>query len=240
MTQPTGPLNSAQAERDPARDKFTFQQSWFELIRPEWEKLTVDLREQKLNILEIGAFEGASTTWILDNLMNHPNSRLTAVDTFEGGIEHQSNNNRYGLVSLESRFRSNVAKCAHSTKLRVVKATSDEALLDLRREHAQFDFIYVDASHVAIDVLHDAVVCWRMLNVGGTMVFDDFSWKGYMEDCYNPRIAIESFLQCAMPEVEIRETESQLWATKIPNRVMPTPNPDPDLYYWDRGLAKKS
>lgn len=36
-----------------------------------------------------GAFEGASMTWILDNLMSHPESTLTSVDTLEGGIEYQ-------------------------------------------------------------------------------------------------------------------------------------------------------
>ena len=232
------PSPSTQSEQYNSKDRsrFSFQHPWFELIRPEWEELTSSLRGKKLRILEIGAFEGASTTWILDNLMSHPESTMTVIDTFEGGMEHQNdldNTNKYELASLESRFRANVSKCEHANKLRVMKAHSDDALLALRRKSSQYDFIYVDASHVAIDVLHDAVVCWRMLTVYGTMVFDDFRWKGYLEDCYNPRIAILAFLQCAAPEVETKETESQMWVTKVPNRIAATPNPDPDLYYWD-------
>jgi predicted O-methyltransferase YrrM len=224
------------------RGRFTFQRSWFdEDIRPEWETLTVPLRGTKLNILEVGSFEGASTTWILDNLMTRSESRMTAIDTFEGGMEHLDPDqvHQYDISSLESRFRSNISKCEHMNKLRVMKAKSDDALLDLRREGALFDFIYIDASHVAIDVLHDAVICWRMLSVHGTMVFDDVAWKGYMEDCYNPRIAIRSFVQCAVQEVETKETEAQMWVTKVPNRIPATPNPDPALYYWDNGLAVK-
>ncbi|KAL9120234.1 MAG: hypothetical protein Q9187_003213 [Circinaria calcarea] len=160
---------------------------------------------------------------------------MTAIDTFAGGMEHQgAATDAYELVSLESRFWSNVTKCEHVSKLHVMKATSDDALITLRKEGARFDFIYIDASHVALDVLHDAVLCWRMLDVRGTMVFDDFMWKGYNEDCYNPRVAIMSFLQCAAPELQAKETESQLWVTKVPNHISATKNPDPDLYYWDK------
>lgn len=227
----------------PDRSRFTFQHSWFDdEVRADWETFTLPLREKKLDILEVGSFEGASATWILDNLMSHTDSTMTVIDTFEGGMEHQEQDqaHQYDLASLEDRFRSNVTKCEHVNKLRVMKATSDDALLDLRREGARFDFIYIDASHVAIDVLHDAVICWRMLNINGTMVFDDFGWKGYMEDCYNPRIAIQSFLQCAKQELECKATEGQMWVMKVANRIPATPNPDPTLFYWEKGLAIES
>ena len=219
------------------RSRFAFQRSWFdEEVRADWEKLTDPIRGRKLDILEVGSFEGASTTWILDHLMTHPESRMTAIDTFEGGMEHLDSDqvHKFDVSLLESRFRSNISKCEHVNKLRVMKAKSDDALINLRQEGARFDFIYIDASHVAIDVLHDAVVCWRMLDVHGIMVFDDVAWKGYMEDCYNPRIAIKSFVQCTTQEVSAMETEGQMWLTKVPNCIPATPNPDPALYYWDR------
>lgn len=222
--------------------KYDFQHDWFGIVRDEWEVRTQSLRGQKLQILELGSFEGASTTWLLDNLMDHPESRLTAIDTFQGGMEHTEGPDgvdNYGLPSLEKRFQANVSKSKHPNKLRVMKMRSQEALLELRSEGHQFDFIYVDASHVAIDVLHDAVNCWFMLKALGALVFDDVSWKGYLEDCYNPRIAIEAFLRCAEPEVESEETESQMWVRKVQNHIVPTPNPDPALYYWDKGLAKR-
>ena len=223
----------------PSRQRFTFRHYWFdEVIRADWERLTHPLRGKKLRVLEIGSFEGASTTWILDNLMSHPESTLTSIDTFEGGMEHQDAGkaDEYDIASLESRFRANVAKCDHVGKLKVIKAKSDDALIELRRQCASFDFVYIDASHVAIDVLHDAVMSWRMLNVHGTMVFDDFTWKGYVEDCYNPRIAIQSFLRCVAQEVETKRQESQMWVTRVPNHTPPTLNPDPACYYWEADL----
>lgn len=247
MSDSTSSSSPASCSQDPERSRFSFQQGceWFDMIRSDWEELTVSLRKEKLRILEVGVFEGASTTWILDNLMNHPESSLTVIDSFAGGMEHREeqqvptpdgdgDGGRYKLESLESRFWSNVNKCRHVAKMRMIKAFSDDALMALRQERAEFDFIYIDASHVAVDVLHDAVLCWRMLQVQGTMVFDDYTWKGYNEECYNPRVAILSFLRCAAPELRARETQSQMWVTKVPNRITPTKNPDPDLMYWDK------
>ena len=217
------------------RGRFTFQHPWFEQQnRLDWEKLTVPLHGKKLQILEVGSFEGASTIWILDNLMSHPESTMTVIDTFAGGMEHQDSSDGYELASLESRFWANVSKCEHVGKLRVMKTTSDDALVRLVREGARFDFIYIDASHVAIDVLHDAVLCWRMLQLQGTMAFDDYTWKCYNEDCYNPRVAILSLIHCAAPELQAVETKTQLWVTKIPNHIPATRNSDPEIYYWDK------
>lgn len=214
------------------RSRFTFQNKWFELIISDWEKLTNSIRKipKPLHILEIGAFEGASTTWILDNLINHPQSTMSVVDTFSGGMEHNHNE----VESLEKRFYSNVNQCVNITKLKVLKAKSEDALIDLRAHSAKFDFIYIDASHVAIDVLHDAVLSWHMLALGGTMVFDDWTWKGFNEHFYNPRIAIMGFLQCVEPEVKVEETESQMWVTRVVNQITPTKNEDPSLMYWNK------
>ena len=220
----------------PSRQRFSFSHYWFdEVIRAEWQRLTKPLRGKRLRVLEIGSFEGASTTWILDNLMGHPESTLTSIDTFEGGMEHQEADNAkvYNIASLESRFQANVAKCDQVGKLRVMKARSDDALLELRGQRARFDFVYIDGSHVAIDVLHDAVMSWQMLDLHGTMIFDDFTWKGYVEDVYNPRVAIQSFLSCVAQEVETKRQESQMWVKRVPNHTPPTPNPDPALYYWE-------
>jgi predicted O-methyltransferase YrrM len=231
---PKYPSITSELVSDLDRSRFTFQHDWFEWHRPTWEELTSPIASTRLHVLEVGAFEGASTTWILDNLMSNSKSRMVVVDTFEGGMEHQAEPAKYHLISLEERFRLNVSKCKQSEKLTVRMARSVDALMVMRQESAVFDLIYIDASHVAVDVLHDALLSWRMLAVGGYLVFDDWRWKGYNEDCYNPRVAIIAFMQCVPQELRIvRETDGQIWVTKVPCRITPTKNADPDLYYWD-------
>lgn len=171
--------------------------------------------------------------------MNHPDSTLTVIDTFEGGMEHRSPSSsalaskNYALNSLESRFKANIALCPNANKLLLLKSTSYDALLNLSQTRITFDLIYVDGSHTAIDVLTDAVLSWHLLRVGGRLVFDDWMWRGYLEECYNPRIAIKGFLRCVKPKVEITETEYQMWITRVANRLEATPNPDPEVRYRD-------
>ena len=140
----------------------------------------------------------------------------------------------YDLNTLEQRFYANIALTTQRSKLTLLKTTTDAALLGLRYKSAEFDLIYIDASHVAIDVLHDAVLSWRMLVQGGTLVFDDYGWKGYLEDCFNPRIAIKAFAQCVEWEGESWVAEGlspQMWVRKVGRRMEGTANPDGKLLY---------
>lgn len=223
----------APASSRPDRSRFNFEHRWFDQVLPEWDKRTSSLQGTKLRILEIGSFEGGSATWILDNLMSHPESTLTTVDTFGGSMEHADHpSEEYNVDTLEKRFRANVALCSEHAKLTVIKARSEEALLELRRQGKQYDFIYIDASHVAFDVLHDGAVAWRMLVDGGTMVFDDYTWQRYNEDAYNPGIAVDALVACAAPWAVAEAAETQMWVKKVACRIEPTVNADPELAYW--------
>lgn len=49
-----------------------------------WRPLFAGLGAHRaVNFLEIGCQEGGATTWFLENLLGHPDSRLTAIDVFQ-------------------------------------------------------------------------------------------------------------------------------------------------------------
>lgn len=139
----------------------------------------------------------------------------------------------YALESLESRFKANIALCPNADKSLLLKSTSYDALLSLSQTRTTFDFIYIDGSHTAIDVLTDAVLSWHLLRLGGRLVFDDWMWRGYLEECFNPQIAVKGFLRCVEAEVECTETEYQMWITRVVNKLKATPNPDAEVRYRD-------
>lgn len=204
------------------RQRYAFTNSWFDRLRVGWEEATVALRGRPLAILEVGAFEGAATTWFLDELAGHPDARVTAVDTFRGSMELQPGTGTdYALDSLRRRFDANVARAEHGHRLRVMAMTSQEALRILYREGARFDFVYIDAAHTAQGVLADAVDVWPLLKVGGTLVFDDFEWQQYVQDIYNPRLGITAFLQCFSNELRHSLRSGQIWAFRTLNGVTP-------------------
>lgn len=78
---------------------FYFTQDWFSVNIPLWTELFGPIMGQpNLRFLEIGSFQGRSSVWLLQNVLTHPTSRLTCVDTWEGSAEHtdqDKNNFRY-------------------------------------------------------------------------------------------------------------------------------------------------
>ena len=68
------------------------------------------------------------------------------------------------------------------------------------------DFIYVDGSHFAKDVLSDAVFGFELLNIGGVMLFDDaVSWRygEHIQD--SPKVAVDAFIQCNWNRLRVLE-----------------------------------
>ena len=58
-----------------------------------------------------------------------------------------------------------------------------------------FDFIYIDGSHMASDVLSDAILSFELFKINGIIGFDDYLWKLPNSNnlLTNPKIAIDSF-----------------------------------------------
>jgi predicted O-methyltransferase YrrM len=80
------------------------------------------------------------------------------------------------------------------------KGLSNKQLPKLLAEGKQgfFDFIYIDGSHQAPDVLLDAVLGFELLRDQGMMVFDDYLWQeplaGGVDPVRCPKMAIDAFV----------------------------------------------
>ena len=72
-------------------------QRWFDESEIKRELTNHLDKDREICMLEIGTFEGASTTFIADNFLDHDNSTLDAVDPFLG-IE--DNDHSYCLTDL--------------------------------------------------------------------------------------------------------------------------------------------
>lgn len=175
-----------------------FTQDWFTQNIPKWERYLMPLRElDKVNVLEIGCFEGRATKWLLENILVSDNSNITCVDTFTGGAEHSEET----MSGVYDRFMENTKEWSEKIDLRV--GTSKDWLLALVAVKAQFDLIYIDGSHDASDVMWDAVMSNELLRFGGILIFDDYGWKAPLEIWETPKPAIESFYFCFQDEYEI-------------------------------------
>jgi predicted O-methyltransferase YrrM len=188
--------------------EFTFTNEWFTANIPVWDMMLPALKPQ--HILEIGAFEGRATCYLIEKFHDCDNGlEVHCVDTWEGGVEHD----KEAMGAVEARFDSNIELAlGRVTKpVRVIKhkKISSQALAEMigagRRE--TFDLIYIDGSHQATDVLADAVMGFQLLRVGGFMIFDDYLWameKPGSQDPFNmPKPAIDAFLNIFQRKIVI-------------------------------------
>lgn len=183
----------------------TFSQDWFTGHVATWEPMTAALEGSEARVLEIGAFEGLSACYVLWRL---PDANVTAVDTFAGSAELRARN----LLpdDLEMRFDANVAS-VDASRVRKLVGDSKHMLLDLHAEGARFDFVYVDGSHLALDVLVDAALSWSLLTIDGFLVFDDYGWSALGADpLLGPRAAIDAFLTLVDGKYELVSEGTQL------------------------------
>jgi predicted O-methyltransferase YrrM len=197
---------------EPTMSKFHFTNTWFgDTAQAVWDQLIPQINPSR--ILEIGSYEGACACYLIDKLAKQQPLELHCIDTWAGGVEHLS----VDMDAVEERFKANLetAMSAFPGKidLHVHKGFSDArlALLLTQDKACYFDFIYVDGSHQAPDVLCDAVLAFRLLKVGGILVFDDYLWG---EELAQGR----DLLRCPKPAID---AFTNLYTRKL--HVLPAP-----------------
>jgi predicted O-methyltransferase YrrM len=182
-------------------DEYQYTKDWFYWAPELWTKLIPMLPARKA-FLEIGSFEGRSAVWTIENMMEDGGT-ITCIDTWEGGAEHVSGE----MSGAETRFLHNIAiaEKAHIDRHVVaLRATSLFALAFLlaKEKLNYYDFIYIDGSHRAKDVITDACMSWPMLKKGGIMVFDDYAWGSPRDVLYRPKVAVDAFTTMFAEESE--------------------------------------
>ena len=180
-----------------------FTNNWFEITGKEnFEKFLLPQKDEELNLLEVGCYEGRASTWMLENL---PKAKLTVVDTFKGGEDLPDE------VDLLKRFEENTAP--YRDRIDIAKGKSGDLLKYL--DNNSYDFIYIDGSHLACSALEDAVLSFPLLKENGIMIFDDYTWGAGMCSYDIPSTGIDAFLNVYGNQLEVLARNSQAVIRKI-------------------------
>lgn len=188
--------------------EYSFSVNWFgDRKKTVWEQLIPAVKPKR--ILEIGSFEGTTATYLIEKCAEWSELELHCVDTWSGGVEHQN----IEMSDVEQRFLSNIevakSRVTYTPDIHVHKGTSAKSLPRLLAEYGEnyFDFVYVDGSHQAPDVLFDAVLGFSLLRVDGLLIFDDYLWGEKLATGYDPirspKMAIDAFININIRKLEM-------------------------------------
>lgn len=165
-------------------------------------------RGQPIRCLQIGAYTGDATEWMLENVLTHEDAVLFDVDPWTGSdepVHHQLD-----WKSVEDTYLQRHKDAIDSGKLQVRKMTSDE-FFNSEDGRQGFHFIYIDGNHEAAQVLKDGLNAIYRLGVGGIVAFDDYLWtlgKGLWAD---PKPAIDAIYYCHSNKFEVIDKGEQIW-----------------------------
>ncbi len=180
-------------------------------------------RGQPVTFLEIGSFEGVSAIWMLRNLLTHADARLTCVDN--------------DFLGCGKRLVRNLRNSGEESKVDCLWIDSHDVRSHVPDDH--FDFVYVDASHAAPNVLFDVVNAFLVCKPGGIVGCDDYlytipepvgerpgrisplrrllsglGWAPEVPRGTVPKPAIDAFLRVMDGRVDVVHDGYQLWFRK--------------------------
>ena len=158
---------------------------------------------KELHILEIGSFEGKSTVWFLENILQNKNSTITCVDPWMNYSQDQDSLNSYfkeenewDLINRKTKeiFLHNIVESGDSGKVTIRQGFSDKVLPCLITEQKMYDIIFIDGNHTAPYVMMDSVMSWPLLKKGGIMIFDDYNWEFDNPPTLRPKESVDYFM----------------------------------------------
>lgn len=188
------PLFHASHRRERSGDG-SFSNDWFLGNQGQFERHLAHLAGTPCRLLEIGCYEGQATTWLLKHIATHHKSTVTCIDLGE-----------------QSAFWANVATTGKASSVDLQIGASRALLPKLE---PNFDFVYIDGSHAAIDVLQDAVMSWEIAKPGAIIAFDDYRWKDSKKfGGSTPKVAIDAFLKIYAGKLTVLAKNYQVWVRK--------------------------
>ena len=193
-----------------------FTADWFTNGLINFEYAKAQMGTLPAAILEIGCHEGRSTCWMLENLLAEDGT-ITCVDPFANEPLSAFRNDQPPAPNLiEQVFCHNTGLVKKSDQtVRLMPTLSLYALAKLITEQAQFDFVYVDGSHSADEVLADAVMAFGLLKKNGYMIFDDYLWMAAADSLDRPKMSIDAFVNMFQKHIEIKMINYQYIIQKV-------------------------
>jgi len=145
------------------------------------------------NILEIGSYEGRSCIYFGKKFID---AKITCVDTWSGSDEHLN----IKFQEIENNFDKNILNHLGNDRVEKQKISSD---VFFKKNKKFYDLIYIDGDHQTDQVNKDINNAWSILNDGGYLILDDYTWWWYNDLNKNPASAINNFIYNNIDSIDV-------------------------------------
>ncbi len=185
------------------RDHYQFTRYWFrhrnfitfrEYVYPVWAG-------RPISYLEIGVFEGQSISWMLEQVLTHPDSRAVGIDPW------------LMTTKIDEGIMEKVrVRAYHNTGVfpncQLFRGTSIDVLGRMLRKGNWkgfrpncFDLCMIDGDHNQYGVLADALLCFKLVRPGGWLLFDDV--ENQVRKTKHVREGVDMFLEQVGSQVKL-------------------------------------
>lgn len=131
------------------------------------------MQEMRGDVLEIGSWQGRSTTFLARAVEESKNGSFYAIDHFKGNIGKEEFYTVDGkLSSLKENFISNMTTFGLNEIVNLLDMINDEAAKEIEGKTVRF--LFIDGDHTKQGVLKDIKLFFPMLKKGSIIVFDDY------------------------------------------------------------------
>lgn len=133
------------------------------------------LQKLKGDVVEIGSWQGRSSSFLARAVGNSKNGNFYAIDHFKGNKNKEDSYiiKNKDLSDLESKFIKNMERTGvfnHVNLLNMTNEKAEEKIKDIK-----IRFLFIDGDHTEKGVEKDINLFFPKLLSGSIIVFDDFS-----------------------------------------------------------------
>jgi predicted O-methyltransferase YrrM len=183
--------------------KYKITQYWFVNNIPIWLYIfkKFNYSQKKLNILEIGSYEGLSSIFFLKTLTK---SRITCVDIWSAPRDEQyyKKYNKFNIIEKNFDYNTKI----FGKRLKKIKNYSKDFF---KKNKKKYDIIYIDGGHTNDIIYSDLVNAFDTLEENGIIIADDLFWN-QLPTGKNPINAIYKFININKNKIKIILIYSQL------------------------------
>ena len=175
------------------------------------EYFNINHIDMETKILEIGTYTGISLINIIKLI---PNSIGYGLDKWQSYEENELLT-QIDNLQVEKSFYNNIHNEGLSNRIFGIKSTSTDKLIEFIKNKVQFNFIYIDGSHLLLDCYTDLVMSWNILEKGGIIVIDNYLYKKDENILNSPFEAVNHFLKVFKEQHKLLNIGYRIFLEKI-------------------------